>query len=532
MDGGERSSTDEPPASQHRDLSLPPPTTQREPLTTTTPITLPRDDEDTSAVGGCVPVPSGSGTDVTTAPRGGDACACGGDAGDGGGGGGGDDHDIGKLRSHLEWLLSPPQLRDEPLLLSRLTLDYCIPLPDVASHVGESETRVEEAIRSSSVIHVKEQIPSGALLVKVTEFPGTSTNERKELVIRDVPAAVTRDDIEKLFEDVAEVKDATPDVCDSWRVLFQNEKALMAAFDSLWGKKLLGSCVRAFVKNPSKPRTVQPFIPPPRPPSLSPPISSEDFFPLLNESKAISPILFYQPTPPQLPQNVTTLSYSPHQSYTLHSPITQMEPSLEANTLPPQFVCPPPRCTYLSPAPMAPALQSTPILTTCYTPLPAMSSSGWRQTGDSTMPFLPHPSDVDGRGPPSLVPRGSSTSVEEKCFKTQGLSIKITTSKSANISPQSQSTPVSTPSSPLNTGSTASEAKGTGAAPKPPGTAPPAAIRYTGAEVKSIVQQVLSTTPTPTRPITMPHCAVVLSWPHINLETTPSQQPPTPTKTT
>ena len=154
---------------------------------------------------------------------------------------------MGALRKQIEYYFSQENLMKDSYLLSLMNDSGYVPLTTIAGFrkVKDLSTNMDdilEALRSSQSVIVDE----ANLLIKPA-----FVFERKTIILRDVPADTTEEEVRALFNDLATVESVKAEFGNTWFVVVDSEKSAVSAVEALRHSTLHGAAVKARVKNES-----------------------------------------------------------------------------------------------------------------------------------------------------------------------------------------------------------------------------------------------------------------------------------------
>ena len=150
---------------------------------------------------------------------------------------------MGALRKQIEYYFSQENLMKDSYLLSLMNDSGYVPLTTIAGFrkVKDLSTNMDdilEALRSS-------QSEANLLIKPAFVF------ERKTIILRDVPADTTEEEVRALFNDLATVESVKAEFGNTWFVVVDSEKSAVSAVEALRHSTLHGAAVKARVKNES-----------------------------------------------------------------------------------------------------------------------------------------------------------------------------------------------------------------------------------------------------------------------------------------
>jgi len=149
------------------------------------------------------------------------------------------------VRTQLEYYFSPQNLANDAFLLSKMNDEHYVPLSLIASFERVKSLTTDLSLIVES-LEDSDQVEASAdgQMIRPKEAP-----KRAKLILRDLPAETTEQELKDLFSQVNMTPSIQSAVNDCWFVSFESEEAASTAFDFLKNQTLHDKPIRARFKS-------------------------------------------------------------------------------------------------------------------------------------------------------------------------------------------------------------------------------------------------------------------------------------------
>ncbi|CAO3659246.1 unnamed protein product [Umbelopsis vinacea] len=160
------------------------------------------------------------------------------------------------LRNQLEYYFSRQNLANDAYLVSQMDSDLYVPIATVASF---NKVKAWTTDYDTIVLALK-TIPAVTVDETNTKVKPNISTQRTTIILRDIDASATKEDIAAIFTSEAEqvsIKDIKQEVGNMWYVTFNNEEETINMLFLLRGKTFRGKAIAGRIKSKAVLRNVQ-----------------------------------------------------------------------------------------------------------------------------------------------------------------------------------------------------------------------------------------------------------------------------------